>query len=558
MPRRRLNRREALGLGAAAVAGGALRPALRLRRGHLAVRARDRRGRARTSRAGAPRAVLQAPRRFDLMGLRWKRGGQLDAQVRARRRGGSWSPWMPLHAAGDHAPDGARAPAGTEPAYTGAADVFQLRLRGSARGLRARFVRAQPTARTARHVTGRLRARKRRPRARKSQSGQPAIISRTEWGGDSVPPRAAPRVRRGAGRLRPPHGQHERLRARGLGGDRARDRALPPRLQPLERHRLQLPRRPVRPGVRGPRGRDRPGRDRRARPRATTPPSTGIACIGTFTSVPQSEPGMDALARLIGWKLSLHAAPTQGTVVVTSRGGSANRYPSGAPVTLERISGHRDGDSTSCPGETLYTQLPDLRARAGALRGPARRDHGARGQPAHPHAAGRALGRAALPRRLLARRRAARRSSSRCPARRSRTSPTRSARPTAPGRRACRWPPAARSAPPSSATPRARRSPPPRSRSACCRCCAWASPPAACAPAAPSPSRAPCRRSRPPGRVEVRVERRVGRRWARVQRKRINVRGGRFLTRLRMRRAGLYRVSVLTPGATQRRLLRVR
>ena len=60
------------------------------------------------------------------------------------------------------------------------------------------------------------------------------------------------------------------------------------------------------------------------------------------------------------------------------------------------------------------------------------------------------------------------------------------------------------------------------------------------------------------GRVEVRVERRVGRRWARVQRKRINVRRGRFLTRLRMRRAGLYRVSVLTPGATQRRLLRVR
>jgi hypothetical protein len=60
------------------------------------------------------------------------------------------------------------------------------------------------------------------------------------------------------------------------------------------------------------------------------------------------------------------------------------------------------------------------------------------------------------------------------------------------------------------------------------------------------------------GRVEVRLERRAGRRWSRVQRKRINVRGGRFLTKIRMRRAGLYRVSVLTPGATQRRLLRVR
>ena len=60
------------------------------------------------------------------------------------------------------------------------------------------------------------------------------------------------------------------------------------------------------------------------------------------------------------------------------------------------------------------------------------------------------------------------------------------------------------------------------------------------------------------GRVEVRLERRVGRRWRRVQRKRINVRGGRYLTKIRMRTRGLYRVTVTTPGATQRRLLRIR
>src|SRR5206468_10429247 len=32
--------------------------------------------------------------------------------------------------------------------------------------------------------------------------------------------------------------------------------------------------------------------------------STGIACLGTFSTVAQSEAGIDALARLIGWKLS--------------------------------------------------------------------------------------------------------------------------------------------------------------------------------------------------------------------------------------------------------------
>ena len=93
--------------------------------------------------------------------------------------------------------------------------------------------------------------------------------------------------------------------------------------------------------------------------------STGVACLGTFTSVAQTPAGMDALARLIGWKLSLHGVPTSGEVAVTSLGGETNRYPSGTVVTFQRISGHRDGNSTSCPGDTLYSQLGALRIAAG-------------------------------------------------------------------------------------------------------------------------------------------------------------------------------------------------
>ena len=54
------------------------------------------------------------------------------------------------------------------------------------------------------------------------------------------------------------------------------------------------------------------------------------------------------------------------------------------------------------------------------------------------------------------------------------------------------------------------------------------------------------------GRVELRLERKVGRRWLQVARKRVNVRGGRFQTRLRTGHAGLYRVTAVTPGATKR------
>ena len=95
--------------------------------------------------------------------------------------------------------------------------------------------------------------------------------------------------------------------------------------------------------------------------------STGIANIGTFTDVGQSEVALDALARLIAWKLPLHGAPVTGQIVLTSGGGDLNRYKSGTPVTLERISGHRDGDATECPGTALYAQLPALRTRAAAI-----------------------------------------------------------------------------------------------------------------------------------------------------------------------------------------------
>jgi hypothetical protein len=98
--------------------------------------------------------------------------------------------------------------------------------------------------------------------------------------------------------------------------------------------------------------------------------STGVACIGTFSEVAQTEAGMDALARVVGWKLALHGVPVQGTVTVASAGGETNRYRSGTPVTLQRISGHRDGDQTSCPGDVLYGQLADLRDRAGRYAAP--------------------------------------------------------------------------------------------------------------------------------------------------------------------------------------------
>ena len=64
--------------------------------------------------------------------------------------------------------------------------------------------------------------------------------------------------------------------------------------------------------------------------------------------------------------------------------------------------------------------------------------------------------------------------------------------------------------------------------------------------------------SPPSPRVTVLFERRAGRRWVRVQRKRIAVTDGAFTTLVRPPVAGRYRLSVTGGGVTRRRRFRAR
>jgi hypothetical protein len=363
-----ITRRQALKTGAAVAAAASLRPAVPAlaagddlvfeleldlaRRGAVAA------GGWRTTE------VIRAPRRFDLMGLVWAHGSHADVQLRARRRGGRWTRWVTLHPIGDHGPDRGRLPAGTDPAFVGAADEFQLRLRGAPRALRARFVRAQPTAKLA------TRLSRRRRRARAAQAGAPPpIIPRSAWGGDSVPPRYPPDY--GEVHLAFVHhtvtaNDYTPEESPGIVLAIARYHRNSQGWNDIGYQFLVDKYGQIFEGRAG-------GVDQAivgAQAQGWNSTSTGIACLGDFTAIAQTPEAMDALARLIGWKLTAHGVPTTGEVTVISAGGATNRYPAGTPVTFQRISGHRDGNNTSCPGDVLYTQLEQLRGAAAQYAGP--------------------------------------------------------------------------------------------------------------------------------------------------------------------------------------------
>ena len=307
--------------------------------------------------------VIRARKRFDLVGLRWRAPAHVRARIRVRDPAGSWSPWR---AVGDQHGAGR----GSEPVWAGGADALQLRLDRRPRALRAHFVNATGTATAVDRARATLRAPLRalaRSRAgAQPRAGAPAIVPRAAWGADQCPPRTAPvlgEVKLGF--------VHHTVSASSYGPQDGPAMVL----AICRYHRNTNGWNDIGYNFLV----DRYGRVYEGRAGGIEQPvvgaqaqglnsvSTGVANIGTFTSVAQSAEAVRATAQLLAWKLSLHGVPVSGQVAATSGGGATNRHPAGAAVTFERISGHRDADATACPGDALYGQLGDIRAQAAAL-----------------------------------------------------------------------------------------------------------------------------------------------------------------------------------------------
>jgi hypothetical protein len=85
--------------------------------------------------------------------------------------------------------------------------------------------------------------------------------------------------------------------------------------------------------------------------------STGVAGIGNYDIAPAPQAMTDAFKKILAWKLSLAGIPATGASTVLA--------PNGTP--LQRVSGHRDGYPTACPGQYLYAKLAEIRAGAAAI-----------------------------------------------------------------------------------------------------------------------------------------------------------------------------------------------
>ncbi len=89
--------------------------------------------------------------------------------------------------------------------------------------------------------------------------------------------------------------------------------------------------------------------------------SVGVSVMGDYTKASASNAVIEAVSKVVGYRLQEYAAHPQQRIHFTSGGGS--RYPAGQVVNLPRVIGHRDVGTTSCPG-SIQSHLGSIRSRA--------------------------------------------------------------------------------------------------------------------------------------------------------------------------------------------------
>jgi flagellar hook assembly protein FlgD len=293
--------------------------------------------------------------RFTLAGIHWRGSGSV--RFRTRSLAGRWSEWRQAAPEDEDGPDlgsrESRIRSGWRlgsPWWVGPSNRIEVRTRGQVGRVRAQLVWSPA-----------LRVPFRTPAA----TVTPAIVPRVSWGADEsirrAPPQFAPQVRFSVVHHTAGGNNYSRAEAaaivkgiqlyhvKGNGWNDIGYNFLVDRFGTVYEGRFGG----VERNVIG------------AHAQGFNTGSVGVALLGTYGSTAPSSAAQEAIARLLAWRLDLaHADPTGALTFVS---GGSNRFPSGVPVLLRGVSGHKDTGFTECPGDQLYSRLNTLATAASQL-----------------------------------------------------------------------------------------------------------------------------------------------------------------------------------------------
>jgi hypothetical protein len=294
-------------------------------------------------------ASVSAPPRFNLVGLHWKGPGNVF--FRTRSLGGRWSRWREAAPEDEDRPDGGTGEPTLSrsgwklgnPFWTGASDRIQYRRIGDVRRLRAHFVWSRVEAVPTRTL---------------SLAGPPAIIPRSAWGANELIKRGAPRyaARVGFAVVHHTAGANSYSRAQSAAIVRAIQvyHVRANGWNDIGYNFLVDKYGQVFEGRSG-------GTDRNvigAHAQGFNTGSAGVAVLGSYQGAKLSAAAEAALARVIAWRLDVAHVDPLSTFNWISSGNP--RFPSGVPVFLRAIVGHRDVGFTDCPGSAVYARFGPL------------------------------------------------------------------------------------------------------------------------------------------------------------------------------------------------------
>jgi hypothetical protein len=287
--------------------------------------------------------------RFNLVGLHWK--GQGNVLFRTRSIAGRWSLWREAAPENEDRPDGLRGERSLSrrgwklgnPFWTGASDRIEYRLLGEVRRLRANFVWSPVEGVPVRAL---------------SLAGAPPIIPRSAWGANELIKRGAPRYadRLGFAVVHHTAGANSYSRTQSAAIVRAIQvyHVRANGWDDLGYNFLVDKYGQIFEGRAG-------GVDRNvigAHSQGFNTGSAGVAVLGSYQEARPSAASEAALARVLAWRLDVAHVDPLSTFNWISNGNP--RFPSGVPVFLRGIVGHRDVGFTDCPGSGAYARFGPL------------------------------------------------------------------------------------------------------------------------------------------------------------------------------------------------------